>query len=458
MSSNTRHPEECYRLMKFLCGPEGQKLNSRLGLAIPSLKSVATSKRDFLEPDELPKHNAQAYLDAMEYARLQQLPREAEWTRIVGDRITNSIQLGTVSTLDNARDIETAWLAELDSPLRRQAWPRMKWPIVIAVMAAVLATVAGVLFVKSRREKLGPLDRAQERTGFAFILPWMIGFVVLTAGPMITSLLLSFTRWTAMTPMSAAESVGIANYKQLFTADPTFYQSLKVTAYFLVLAVPVSQVAALLVALLMNVKVRGIAGFRTIYFVPSVVSGAALAVLWLQIFNKDYGILNALLRPVLRPLGANPPDWFGTDAAVWAIPAFVLMGLWGVGGGMILYLAGLKGIPLSLYEAATIDGAGPMRKLWNVTLPMLSPLIFYNLVMGIIGSFQVFTQAYVMTGAGPNNATLFYVLSLYRHAFEFHNMGYASAMAWILFVIVLLLTVLVFRGSRNLVYYEGLKA
>jgi multiple sugar transport system permease protein len=209
---------------------------------------------------------------------------------------------------------------------------------------------------------------------------------------------------------------------------------------------------------LMNSAVRGITLFRTIFFVPSVVSGVALAVLWWQIFNKDYGLLNAVLRPLLAPLGTSPPNWFGTDAKTWAIPAFVIMALWGVGGGMILYLAGLKGIPVSLYEAATIDGASAPRKFWNVTLPMLSPLIFYNLVMGIIGSFQVFTQAYVMTGAGPDNATLFYVLNLYRQAFEFHNMGYASAMAWILFIIILALTILIFRGSRKLVYYEGLKA
>ena len=141
----------------------------------------------------------------------------------------------------------------------------------------------------------------------------------------------------------------------------------------------------------------------------------------------------------------------------WAVPGLVIMGLWGVGGGMIIYLAGLKGIPTSLYEAATIDGAGPMRRFWNVTLPMLSPLIFYNVVMGIIGSFQVFTQAMVMTGGGPNNLTLFYVLNLYRQAFEFHQMGYASALAWVLFLMVLVLTILIFRGSKNLVYYEGLK-
>jgi multiple sugar transport system permease protein len=177
----------------------------------------------------------------------------------------------------------------------------------------------------------------------------------------------------------------------------------------------------------------------------------------MQLLNPDYGLINALLRPVAASFNTTPPDWLGRDAARWAIPAFVAMSLWGVGGAMILYLAGLKGIPISLYEAATIDGAGKVRKFWNVTLPMLSPLIFYNLVMGIIGSFQVFVQAMVMTDGGPDDKTLFYVLNLYNQAFEFHNMGYASALAWVLFLILLGLTVLVFRGSRKLVYYEGLK-
>ncbi len=291
-----------------------------------------------------------------------------------------------------------------------------------------------------------------------FISPWLIGFLAITLGPMIASLLLGFTSWSAMTSISDAKSVGIANYQQLFMADPTFYQSLKVTFYYVLLSVPLGQMLALVVALLMNLKVRGIAIFRTIYFVPTVVSGVALAVLWLQILNNDYGILNEMLRPVLKLFGTAPPDWFGRDARIWAIPAYVIMGLWTVGGAMIIYLAGLKGIPASLYEAATVDGAGPMRKFLSVTLPMLSPLIFFNVVMAINASFQIFAQAYVMTGAGPGNSTLFYVLNLYRQAFEFHNMGYASAMAWVLFVIVLFVTILIFRGSKTLVYYEGLKA
>jgi multiple sugar transport system permease protein len=366
-----------------------------------------------------------------------------------------------------AQQIKRRWLAELDSPLRRGQWGPMQWNVVLGITAALLATVVLILWWRARGERLGPLDRATERAGFTFIAPWVFGFLALTLGPMIASLLLSFTRWSAMVPIGWAQSVGTANYKQLFAHDETFLHSLNVTVYYVLLAVPIGQAAALAIAMLMNLRVRGIEWFRTIYFVPSVVGGAALAVLWLQLLDDQYGLINHILRPILAWVHLRPPNWFGADyshfppiddAHRWAIPAFVIMSLWGVGSGMILYLAGLKGIPASLYEAATIDGAGPARKFWNVTLPMLSPLIFYNLVMGLIGSFQIFTQAKIMTNGGPGDDTLYYVVNLYRQAFEFHNMGYASAMAWVLFVIVLGLTLLVFRGSKNLVYYEGLKA
>jgi multiple sugar transport system permease protein len=456
VAAGTRHPEQALQLLKFLCGQEGQRQQARAGLAIPALRSVAESD-DFLSPPGIPAHNARVFLDPVPRAQIAQEPLRQEWPNLLQDRITESIALGLKDPLTNAREIEAAWHAELDSPLSRRAWPRMRWGLVGWVAAGGAAALCGLLAWRARAERLGPLDRAQEQAGWAFIAPWVIGFVLLTAGPMVVSLLLSFARWSAMEPMGRAEFVGAANYVQMFAADPAFYQSLRVTAYYVLLAVPLGQIAALAVAMLMNSPVRGIAVFRTIYFVPSVVSGVALAMLWLQIFNNDYGILNAVLRPLLEPFGGTPPDWFGRDAPRWAIPAFVLMNLWGVGSGMILYLAGLKGIPASLYEAATVDGAGAARKFWHITLPMLSPLIFYNLIMAIIGSFQVFTQAYTMTGAGPGNSTLFYVLNLFRHAFDYQNMGYASALAWVLFLLCLLLTLLMFRGSRGLVYYEGLK-
>ncbi len=468
MSSRSKHPDVSYKLIRFLCGIEGQIQQAREGLAIPALKSVAESK-DFLSPDGIPAHNSQAFLDAIPLARLAQLPRQNEFGSILEQGINRAIQTGQVLPTEAANDVQQEWTRELNSPLRQKEWGKMPWTKILIASAAILATLVTLLWIKAQREKLGPIERATERAGFAFIAPWIIGFLFLTLGPMIVSLLLSFTRWTGLNPLSEAEYVGIANFHQIVSYDPTFYQSIRVTVYFVLLGVPVSQIAALIIAMLMNTRVRGITFFRTVYFVPSVVSGVALAVLWLQLFNNDYGLINSVLKPFANLLGTNPPNWFGVDTNVpagekpvndamrWAIPAFVIMGLWGVGGGMIIYLAGLKGIPVSLYEAARIDGASALRQIFTITIPMLSPLIFYNLVMGIIGSFQVFTQAYTMTGAGPDNATLFYVLQLYRQAFEFHNMGYASALAWILFLLVLFLTVLVFKGSKNLVYYEGLR-
>jgi multiple sugar transport system permease protein len=454
MSAQTKHPDESYELMKFLCGKSGQIASAHLGLAVPSLRSVAYSD-DYLCPPELPRVNTRLYLDALNYARLDRLPREPEFIRILGDRITKSIQLGEESPLQSAEAIKSRWLAELDSPLRRKAWPPMNWQLILTVIA-VMISVAGCLIIwRAKRFPLGKMDRAQERAGLLFIAPWLAGFLLLALGPMLASLCLSFSRWSAMVPIENAESVGMANYQQMLR-DPSFYKSLQVTLYYVALAVPIGQIAALGVALLMNTQVRGIELFRTVYFVPSVVSGAALAVMWLQIFNNKYGIFNKMLAPLARMLHTSPPDWFGVDAGRWAVPGLVIMGLWGVGSGMIIYLAGLKGISSSLYEAATIDGAGPARRFLSVTLPMLSPILFYNLTMGIIGSFQVFTQAYIMTGAGPDDSTLFYVLNLYRQAFEFHNMGYASALAWVLFLIILALTLFVFAGSRRFVYYEGL--
>ena len=459
MAAKTPYPDECFKLVKFLSSAEGAILQSRAGLAIPPLMSIARSK-DFLDPPGMPKHNAQAFLDAMAYSRIQQLPRQAEeWSRMLAQETSRTLQMKEpgLTNMAVARSVQERWTATLTSPLAREDFKPFRWDVIVWITIAAVAGIVSGLWWKARREHLGPLDRAQERAGFLFISPWLIGFLALTLGPMVVSLLLSFTKWSAMTPMSNALSVGTANYRQMIGNDPTFYQALKVTVWYVLLAVPITQVLALAVAILMNLRIRGITIFRTIYFVPSVVSGVALAVLWRQIFNDKFGLANNLLRPILAHVGQTPPDWFGTDAHRWAIPAFVIIGLWGVGAGMIIYLAGLKGIPVSMYEAATIDGASPIRKFWNVTLPMLSPLIFYNLVMGIIASFQIFTQAIVITSGDPDNTSLFYVLKLYREAFEYHNMGYASAMAWVLFLIVLVLTLLIFRGSKNLVYYEGLK-
>lgn len=280
--------------------------------------------------------------------------------------------------------------------------------------------------------------------GYIFIAPFILGFLFWFLIPALTSLWLVFQKWNMIAP---PEFIGLDNFEKLLT-DRLFWQALKVTTVYSAIAVPLGMVLAFLLAMLMNSKVRGITVFRTIFYLPSIVPAVSNAVLWAWILNSDFGLLNALLHVfgVRRILWLQDPDW--------ALPALVLMSLWGLGGGMVIYLAGLQGIPNEFYEAAEIDGAGGWAKLWHVTLPLMSPVIFFNLVMSIIGTFQIFTAGYLITNGGPQNATLFYVLYLWRNAFLYLNMGYAAALAWVLFIIIIGLTALVFRGIGSRVYYE----
>ncbi len=290
------------------------------------------------------------------------------------------------------------------------------------------------------------LRRRESLWGYFFIGPWVIGFIIFTAGPMLASLVLSLTHYDIA---SAPIFVGLDNYVKLFTGDPKFWHALRVTMTYAFIAIPLNLIFGFLVAYLLNLRVPGVAFWRTIYYLPSVMPGVATALLWGLLFNPRIGVINWLLSLV----GIKGPGWLASPQ--WALPALILMSLWGVGGGMIIYLAGLQGIPTSLYEAAQIDGANRWQQLTRITLPLMSPVIFYNLVTGIIGTFQYFTDAYVLTGGGPVDATLFYNLYLYKQAFTYRNMGYASALAWVLFVIVLVFTLLVFKSSDLWVYYEG---
>ncbi len=292
---------------------------------------------------------------------------------------------------------------------------------------------------KSRMAKREALE------GLLFAAPLLLGLLIFTLYPVLDSLYISFTKYNIFTP---PEFIGLQNYRNLVN-DSLFWQSLRITTIYSVISVPLQLVAGFAVALLMNQKVRGITIFRTIYYLPSVVSGVAVSLLWVWIFNPDYGLANVMLRAAHLPT----QKWL-TDPRT-ALGSFIFMSLWGIGGGMIIYLAGLQGVPQHLYESASMDGANIYQKFRHVTLPMMTPVIFYNLVMGIIGSFQVFTQAFVMTSGGPANATLFYVLYLFRQAFNYFRMGYASAMAWVLFAIILALTLLVLKSSSAWVYYEG---
>jgi len=284
---------------------------------------------------------------------------------------------------------------------------------------------------------------------FAYVCltPWLLNFGVLIALAMVFSLYLSFTKTDLLTGYNW---IGFGNYRQLFFKDPLFPQALKVTAIYSFAAVPLNTMVAMMIALMLNqdVKARGV--WRTLYYMPSIVSGVAVSIIWAWMFNPRYGLINAGLKSIGI---SNPPRWIFSEE--WALPAFVIMSLWAAGSNMLLYLAGLQGIPTPLYDAAKVDGANAFRRFFAVTLPMLSPTIFFNLVMNVIGSFQIFSQSYIMTQGGPNNATLTMVLFLYRKGFQQFRHGYASSIAWVLFAIILALTLLVLRSSALWVYYEG---
>lgn len=286
------------------------------------------------------------------------------------------------------------------------------------------------------------------RNGLLFISPWIIGTAIFTLYPVLSSVYFSFTDFNGAV---APRWVGLDNYRALF-ADPLFLTAVRNTLTYTVLYVPLMLLLSLGLAMLMNLSVRGISVYRTLMFAPYVLPQVGVAMLWAWILNPQVGLANS----ILGFFGLPSVGWLSDPN--WAKPSLVMMDLWvGVGGTMIIFLAGLKSVPKQLYEAADVDGAGAWSKTWRITLPMIAPTTFYNLVLGLIGSLQVFTTAYVVSGGqgGPSDSTMFYSLLLYINAFRYFNFGYASAMAWVLFIVVFLLTLVVFRTSRKWVYYEG---
>ncbi len=287
--------------------------------------------------------------------------------------------------------------------------------------------------------------RWQRWSGLLFIMPWLITFLWFTLGPFIASIFLSFTNYRFI---GTPTWVGFQNYANLFGDDPKFIRSIINTLYYTAVHVPGIMLLAFFVALLLNQKVKGQAIYRTAFYLPSVTAGVATAYLWILLLQP-----NGLINQFLGIVGIDGPTWL--TSSTWAMPALILMSFWGLGTTMIIYLAALQGIPQHLYEAASVDGAGIVRKMWHVTVPMMTPAIFLTAVLQIIGSWQVFTQALIVTNGGPRDSTLFILLHLYRTGFEYFQMGYASAIAWVLFMIILVFTVIQFGVARRWVYYEG---
>ena len=324
-----------------------------------------------------------------------------------------------------------------------------------------MATAQTLPKPKVRRWSLlgeGKIERREALWFWLFISPWAFGFIVFTLGPIVASAYLSLTRYTlGTTPVFT----GFTNYVNL-ASDRIFLKSIQVTAYYTILAVPLGIAASLLLAVLLNQKLPFVGVFRTLYYLPSLLGASVAVVLLFQwLLNSQFGIVNYAIRSLLGPngtipLGVVPPKWLQDPD--WTVPSLVLMSLWGFGGSMLIYLSALQGVPTHLYEAATIDGASRFRQFFSITLPMISGVILFTFITGVIGSFQTFTAAYIISGNGsgsPAYSLMFYVLYLFNNAFRTYRMGTAAAQAWILFIIVLILTLLMFRVSRRFVYYES---
>lgn len=289
--------------------------------------------------------------------------------------------------------------------------------------------------------------RNEALAGYLFIAPWLIGFVVFFLGPILASAFLSFTEWNIV---GDPEWVGLDNYVQIFERDTRFAKSVEVTLTYAIIYLPIETVLGIGLAILMNQKLKGIGVFRTLFYMPSVVPQVAAALVWVWMLNARYGVVNTLLDTV----NISGPNWLGNP--FYILPSLILIALWGVGGSAVIYLAGLQNIPATLYEAATVDGASAWQKFWRVTLPLLTPTIFFQLVLGLIGVFQTFTPAYIAAGesGGPLQAGLFYMLYIFNRGFVSLKMGYASALAWIMTIFILILTVMVLRSSKYWVHYE----
>ncbi|MCP4644145.1 MAG: extracellular solute-binding protein [bacterium] len=338
--------------------------------------------------------------------------------------------------------------AELDRIYDPPDHPTIAWWPVVAAYAVVLVGGFGVThWIFNQRVAASGFFRREFRAGYVFASPWFLGFALFGGGPILFSLVMSFCEYDVFHP---PRLVGFANYAKMFTGDPLFYKSLGNTL-FMALGIPLGMAVGLAIALLLSYEIRGMAVYRTFFYLPAIMPAVAASILWMWIFNPEQGVLN----DVLARIGIEGPAWLQDTS--WSKPSIILKGLWGAGGGMIVWLAGIKGIPAHLYEAAELDGAGPLRRFWNVTVPMLSPYIFFNLIMGVIGTFQIFAEAYIMTAGGPRDSTLFYAYGLFNNAFRYMRMGYASAMAWVLFAIILALTVLNLRLGQKWVYYESEK-
>lgn len=456
---NARHPELAWELIRWLTSEEAvvlrseiqielQRAQGRMGL-IPANPNIHVNQ---VLMERFTSDLPPAYREG--YRLFEELiPRSHFRPKTpVGQRMWQEHMNATAQAI-YGRLTPAAALAEaeqnLDEALAQfeffsQSASIIRWGIVLPVFAALMVFFAWLIYFLGKGRLSGELNQREGWAGYGFAFPWLAGFFLLTFGTMLFSLVISFGRYDLINP---AGWMGVRNYAYLMQ-DELFWKSLWNTTY-MVIGVPLGMALGLGFAMLVVREIRFSPLWTTLIYLPSIIPIVAASIVWIEILGANTGLLNQ----VLGFLGIDGPNWLGDARA--SKPALILMGLWVSGGGIIIWIAGLKEIPVSYYEAAELDGAGYWRRFWWVTLPLLTPYILFNLIMGLIGTFRIFDQAYIMTEGGPVNSTLFYAYYLFNHAFRFLNMGVASAMAWILFIIVVALTVWQMALSRRWVHYEG---
>jgi ABC-type sugar transport system permease subunit/ABC-type glycerol-3-phosphate transport system substrate-binding protein len=458
------HPEEAWQFISWMTSLEGRLFTARAQARhnrsrgqsfFPRLEALRPASQAILAelspPEPTLRAASLARLQFIEHTRTRPVTPVGQ---LLWDQQNDAFYAAVEGTLQPAQALQRAQAvvqARLDKVYRPESAlpPVLPWRWPALVFSVLGVGLLGWVVARFRRLPGSPARRRSEVvTGLAFAAPWVVGFGVFTLWPILQSIVLSFCEYDVLHP---ARWIGLGNYGRA-AADPLFGQSLWNTVY-MALWVPITLAVGLAIALLLDTDVRGQALWRTLFYLPAVIPTVAVAVLWVWVLNPTTGLLNEFLRPFTNLFHRAPPDWLQSE--FWAKPAIVLTILWAAGGSMIIWLAGLAGIPRSYYEAARVDGAGAWQRFRHVTIPMLTPYIFFNLVMGIIAAFQIFNQAFIMTEGGPNHATLFYVLRLFDVAFRYLEMGYASAMAWVLFLIILALTLVNFVLAPRWVHYEG---
>jgi len=467
--NTSNHPKETWEWIKWYCGPIGTTAIAQTGETQPSIRALALKPGVWLPPVGV--HMAPDHLiitDALaQRVYYRHLP---QWfsAGVQGDLggAYYAVLSGEKSAKEMLSKLQADEPAKLALAIRRADGPPYPFAKGLAAGIAIVVALVAWVYLPEFKKRLSRSEREESRSAYLFLIPWFCG-IALTLGPMIYSLLLSFADSDII---QTPKWRGIGNYADLLNphVDDTLFVSLKQTFLFAGLSIPAGIVSALSLALLLNQKVKGIPLFRSLYYLPSLASAVAMSLIWMRLFDKDQGLINAFLYgadgrsgflhlgPFLSNLIGTPGqtiNWFGNTKTV--IPAFIIMGLWGAGGGTIIFLGGLQGISTSYYEAATLDGAGIVKKFWKVTLPLLTPYVFFSLITGVIGALQVFGQAFVITSGGPDRATLFAVVWLYDQAFGQLKMGYASAIAWILFAVIMVFTVLQLAVAKRWVFYEG---